>query len=126
MRPWVFVGWLMTGAFATGEPPRPEVKKVGSTYEFRLGGDLVTRYHAKTGVAKPYLWPLNAPGNIGVTRDWPLREAPPGGSTNEPHQKSAWIGHDNVGVDTGERTTALSTNLTKGTAFGRKDSGTAR
>jgi hypothetical protein len=107
--------WLAAGV-AVAEPPKPEVKKVGEAYEFRLGGELVTRYHVKSTGTKPYLWPLNAPGGIGVTRDWPLQPASPGGSTNEPHQKSAWIGHDDVGVDAAEKTTALGRRA-KGTAF---------
>jgi len=111
------IAWFAMAVGGTvAESPRPEVKKVGEAYEFRLGGELVTRYHVKATANKPYFWPLNAPGAVGVTRDWPLSPAPPGGSTNEPHQKSAWIGHDDVAVDRGEQTTGLA-RRTKGTAF---------
>src|SRR5262249_23154545 len=47
-------------------------------------------------VAKPYLWPLNAPGGVTVTRAWPMEPAKPGGSTDHPHQKSAWFCHGDV------------------------------
>src|SRR5262249_51214199 len=45
---------------------------------------------------KPYLWPLNAPNGIPLTRAWPLAEAGKGGSTDHPHHKSAWFCHGDV------------------------------
>jgi hypothetical protein len=62
---------------------------------FRIGDELVTRYHVGPNVAKPYLWPLNAPGGIAVTRPWPMDKT--GAiSTDHVHQKSSWFCHGDV------------------------------
>jgi hypothetical protein len=67
-----------------------------SHIDFRAGKDLVARYRIGPDVAKPYFWPLNAPGGVPVTRAWPMEKARPGGSTDHPHQKSAWFCHGDV------------------------------
>jgi hypothetical protein len=64
--------------------------------DFMIGGQLVGRYKIGQHVAKPYLWPLFAPGGAAITRAWPMKVAPPGGSTDHPHQKSAWFCHGDV------------------------------
>jgi hypothetical protein len=64
--------------------------------EFRIGKELVSRYHTRPEVAKPYFWPLNAPGGVAVTRAWPMAEAKEGESKDHPHQKSAWFCHGDV------------------------------
>ena len=45
--------------------------------DFSIGNELVTRYHVGPEVAKPYFWPLNAPGGVPVTRAWPMEPASP-------------------------------------------------
>jgi hypothetical protein len=64
--------------------------------DFLLGKDKVCRYHLGSAVVKPYLWPLRGPGGVPMTRAWPMEKAPPGGSTDHPHQKSAWFCHGDV------------------------------
>jgi hypothetical protein len=75
-----------------------EVKVVKSkdSIEFVIGKDLVARYHYGEKVAKPYLWPVNGPGQIPLTRAWPMEPAKPGESTDHIHQKSAWFCHGDV------------------------------
>jgi hypothetical protein len=68
----------------------------GKEIVFRAGKDLVTRYHIDAEVAKPYFWPLLAPGGVAVTRDWPMEKARPGEQTDHVHQKSAWFCHGDV------------------------------
>jgi hypothetical protein len=72
------------------------VEKFGDVFEFKINGGLVTMYHTQRSYAKPFLWPLNAPGGIPVSRDWPMKSAAPGDSTDHPHQRSAWFGHGDV------------------------------
>jgi hypothetical protein len=64
--------------------------------DFRIGPDLVTRYHIGTAVAKPYFWPVNGPGGVPLTRAWPMEKAGAGGTTDHVHQKSAWFCHGDV------------------------------
>lgn len=62
------------------------------TLDFTIGGELVTRYHWQ-GYAKPIFHPVNAPGMVPLTRNYP----PPEGQANDhPHQKSAWFCHGDV------------------------------
>jgi hypothetical protein len=60
--------------------------------DFLVGDELVTRYHAN-GYAKPIFWPVNAPGGIPLTRNYP---PPEGQATDHPHQKSAWFCHGDI------------------------------
>src|SRR5262245_9286694 len=64
--------------------------------EFRVGKALVGRYHIGPSVAKPYFWPLNAPGELTVTRGWPMVKDEAGTQMDHPHQKSAWFCHGDV------------------------------
>jgi hypothetical protein len=59
-------------------------------------GKLVGRYHIAATQAKPYLWPLNAPNGVALTRAWPMEPAPEGGSKDHVHQKSAWFCHGDI------------------------------
>jgi hypothetical protein len=54
---------------------------------YRFGGDLV----------KPILWPLMAPNNKEITRDWPMRPSPKVSTKEDhPHQKSFWFTYGDV------------------------------
>jgi hypothetical protein len=57
-----------------------------------IGDEIVARYHAQ-GFAKPIFWPLNAPGGVPLTRNYP---PPEGQAKDHPHQKSAWFCHGDV------------------------------
>ncbi len=61
--------------------------------DFRDGKELVARYHTGPEVAKPYFYPLAAPGGLKVTRGVPV---PKGETDDHPHQKSAWFCHGDV------------------------------
>jgi hypothetical protein len=67
-----------------------------TTFDFMLGEELVARYHKGPEVAKPYLWPVNAPGGVCVTRGWPMQTGLPEETKDHPHQKSAWFCHGDV------------------------------
>jgi hypothetical protein len=78
------------------EPADARIKVGDDHLDFLAGTALVGRYHKGPEVAKPFLWPLHGPGGVAMTRAWPLEKAPPGGSTDHPHQKSAWFCHGDV------------------------------
>src|SRR2546422_230281 len=68
---------LVPLCLAGSPPPAADAEKVPldptpGRIDFRTGGALATSYHVESDAAKPYLWPLNAPGGIPVTRSWPL------------------------------------------------------
>ncbi|HEY1860780.1 MAG TPA: PmoA family protein [Gemmataceae bacterium] len=63
--------------------------------DFRIGKELITTYHIGTDVAKPFFWPLNAPGGAPLTRAWPM-DANSKETKDHIHQKSAWFCHGDV------------------------------
>ncbi len=63
-----------------------------------IDGAHVTTYHYGEQWKKPFLWPLNAPGGVGVTRDWPMDEDTdiPKFATDHVHHKSFWSAYGDV------------------------------
>lgn len=75
--------------------------------ELHAGKELVAKYQFAGTVpkekgdgtkplAKPFFYPLNAPGGTTVTRGWPVVPAEPGETTDHVHQKSVWFCHGDV------------------------------
>jgi hypothetical protein len=96
-----FAVMLMVATMASlqvEEPKQFTIKgeNVDGRFEILLGGELVARAQFDKNVAKPYFWPLNAPGGIPVTRAWPMEKSKQGGSDDHPHQKSMWFCHGDV------------------------------
>ncbi len=58
-------------------------------------GKLFTQYHF-TGYAKPILYPILGPHQIGMTRNYPMQEIK-GEAHDHPHHKSMWFTHGAVG-----------------------------
>ena len=77
-------------AFAQGGKVKIKVNK--DAYDFYVGDELVTSYHL-AGFDKPIFWPVNAPGKVPLTRNYP---PPEGQAKDHPHQKSAWFCHGDV------------------------------
>src|SRR5262249_58590618 len=53
---------------AAGEPAGVTITADKQQIDFQIGKELVARYHIASSVAKPYFWPLRAPGGVTVTR----------------------------------------------------------
>jgi hypothetical protein len=88
---------LVLAALPAAEPAGVAIKTADGQTDFLVGQSLVGRYHTAASVGKPYLWPLNGPGGVPLTRSWPMTEkAGPDGSTDHVHQKSAWFCHGDV------------------------------
>jgi hypothetical protein len=72
---------------SAAEPAPVGIKTEKDGIRFTVGDELVGTYLHGKEWAKPYLYPLNAPGGIAVTRTTPLDHI---------HQKSAWFTHGDV------------------------------
>lgn len=72
------------------------VKKEKGSVEFNAGAELIAKYNVGESVAKPFVWPLNAPGGKPVTRPWPMVKGVAGETVDHVHQKSAWFCHGDV------------------------------
>ncbi|HEV3386383.1 MAG TPA: PmoA family protein, partial [Gemmata sp.] len=64
--------------------------------EFKSGNGLVAKYATDSKYSKPFLYPLLAPGQLPVTRAYPIEPATPGGSNDHIHQKSVWFCHGDI------------------------------
>lgn len=74
-----------------------EIEDIGrGKLEVRIGGELVTRYHYGDEWARPFLYPLNAPGGVRVTRGYPMESDIPGEKQDHPHQRSLWVAHGDI------------------------------
>jgi hypothetical protein len=103
MRVQLLFPLALLAAIAVAAVPRAEEPatvsievKDKSSIEFRSGKHLVGRYHIGESVAKPYMWPLNAPNGKPVTRAWPMEKATPDEKDDHKHQKSLWFCHGDI------------------------------
>jgi hypothetical protein len=105
------LGWIITITLLTLVPAahaqqggkNVHIKGQGRVWDFFIGDELVTRYDTGMAaqkdsptyreLAKPIFWPVNAPGGIPLTRNYP---PPEGQAKDHPHQKSAWFCHGDV------------------------------
>jgi hypothetical protein len=71
-----------------------QISKSDTTLRIEIGGKLFTEYHFKD-VPKPYYYPLLGPGELAMTRKWPM-ENPPGEEQDHKHHRSLWYGHEKV------------------------------
>jgi hypothetical protein len=83
-------------ALPAAEPATVTIDAGKEQITFSAGKDMVGKYNIGPTVAKPYLWPLNSPGNVPITRAWPMVKGQAGESNDHVHQKSAWFCHGDV------------------------------
>ena len=108
--------------------------QVADGVEFRSGSEVVAKYHTAPTVAKPFLWPVAAPGGTPVTRPWPMVVSGKDATTDHVHQKSAWFCHGDVIPEGLALKTPAANKADKGVDFwseskdkdGRKRHGTIR
>lgn len=100
----------------------------GKTITVHLDNRPFTAYHYANVPARPYFWPLLAPGDIEVTRGWPMRERPRDDETRDhKHHRSMWVafgevnGADNWSEEPGHGYTVHRSldEIVSGPVFGR-------
>ena len=68
-----------------------------------IRGEHFTTLHFGEDARTPILWPVNAEGGVGITRNWPMGEDEPE-SRDHPHHRSLWTAYGDVnGSDTWHR-----------------------
>lgn len=116
--------FLVLSCVATAaEPKEVTVKKVSSAVLFYVDGDEAAVYIVSQDVAKPYFYPLNAPGKVCVTRHWPMLPGRPNETRDHVHQKSAWFCHGDVIPEGIELKVKSSDKRVKGVDFWAESSG---
>jgi len=76
-------------------------QKSPTQFDVLINGEQFTTYNYSNDERKPYLYPLLAEGQVGVTRDWPMDpNAKVPGQTDHVHHKSFWTSYGDLnGVD---------------------------
>lgn len=87
---------LVGQAARATEPADIRIEVGKEQISFFAGPELVARYLIAASVAKPYVWPLYAPGGVPITRAWPMQEGQPFETKDHVHQKSLWFCHGDV------------------------------
>jgi hypothetical protein len=70
-------------------------EKKDGQYDVTFGGKLFTTVHTK-GHAKPILYPIIGPGDVRMTRDYPMKKGTAGEREDHPHHQSLWFTHGDV------------------------------
>lgn len=64
----------------------------------KIGPDLFTTFEFGK-YDKPIFYPVFGPDQIGMTRNWPMKDGDPGEAHDHSHHKSIWFSHEINGVD---------------------------
>jgi hypothetical protein len=100
MRQTAALAGLLLAASALAETPQTQValEKLPDRVRVTMGGSLFTEY-VFTYKSRPYLYPILGPGQLPMTRNWPMKELP-GEEKDHPHHRSLWFAHGDVnGID---------------------------
>src|SRR5436190_1180691 len=90
-------------ALAAETPSKPmaegvQITKLPDRLRVEINGSLFTEYFFKD-VPRPYCYPLIGPGNLPMTRNWPM-QSPSGEEHDHPHHRSFWFAHGDInGID---------------------------
>jgi len=76
-----------------------EIEKEGDRkFKVTFGDQHFATYNFSRKESKPFLHPIYGPGEIRMTRDFPMKETK-GEADDHPHHKSMWVGHEVNGID---------------------------
>ncbi len=68
-----------------------QITRLEDRLRVEINGQLFTEYFFKN-TPRPYCYPLIGPGNLAMTRDWPMKDTP-GEDHDHPHHRSLWYAH---------------------------------
>jgi hypothetical protein len=79
---------------ATGVAGGVHITELTNRLRIEINGELFTEYVFKD-TPRPYCYPLIGPGNVHMTRNWPMKD-PPDEEHDHPHHRSFWFAHGDV------------------------------
>ena len=86
----------LAGVVGGAAPQLPVTAKVlDDRVRIEVDGALFTEIRTE-GFQSPILWPIQGPGDVRMTRDWPVKEGSAGESKDHPHHKGLWVGLENM------------------------------
>ncbi|HUU09717.1 MAG TPA: PmoA family protein [Phycisphaerae bacterium] len=92
------------GAAAPAAEGGVAIRQTDATVDIRIAGKPFTTYHftnpkiAGQQLRRPYFWPVYGPGQVTMTRPWPLTDeaVPKNVAKDHPHHTSLWVAHGDV------------------------------
>ena len=102
------------------------ISKTKDSLEFKVGKALATRYHIGESVAKPYFYPMLAPGDIPVTRTWPMEKDPQGIDRPRPSEVPRGSSHGDINSRRGSRSKTRRSRGSKDVDFWSETAGHGR
>lgn len=109
---------------ASANDGKVTIKPKGPRLEVYVNGEHFTTYNYSNEERKPYLWPVLAEGQVGITRDWPMDpDAKFPGQSDHVHHKSFWTAWGDLnGVDCwGEEGDRAGWQQTDKVTYGEED-----
>jgi hypothetical protein len=100
----LLVSWMALSIISAARPGAAAAEGVRITEHpnkltVEIHGKLFTEYHFGADAPHVYFYPLLGPGDVPMTRNWPMKEAA-GEERDHPHHRSLWYCHGAVnGVD---------------------------
>lgn len=91
---FAFPGILTEAAGAPLPKEGVQIAQLTNRLRIEINGELFTEYYFED-VPRPYYYPLIGPGNLAMTRKWPM-ENPPDEEHDHPHHRSLWFAHGSV------------------------------
>jgi hypothetical protein len=71
-----------------------QITRLTDRLRVEINGQLFTEYLYKD-VPRPYCYPLIGPGDVAMTRDWPMKNTP-GEEHDHQHHRSLWFAHGSI------------------------------
>ena len=71
-----------------------QITQLADRLRVEINGQLLTEYFYQD-VPRPYCYPLIGPGDVAMTRNWPMKDTP-GEEHDHPHHRSLWFAHGAV------------------------------
>src|SRR5690348_2103002 len=100
MQYFLIVGLILvsTGNLGHAAGSQASITELTNRLRVEIGGKLFTEYYFKD-VPRPFCYPLMGPGEVPLTRNFPMMKVP-GEDQDHPHHRSLWFTHGSVnGVD---------------------------
>jgi hypothetical protein len=91
----VTVLWVLGNGAALGADNQVSVTQSKGKFRVTVGEDLFCEVDYQT-YAKPIVYPIYGPGQVPMTRNYPMRKDIAGEPKDHPHHKSMWFAHGAV------------------------------
>jgi hypothetical protein len=93
---FVLLGFVSAARSADSSPSAlaksgVQITRLADRLRVEINGQLFTEYIYKD-VPRPYCYPLIGPGDVAMTRNWPMKDIP-GEEHDHPHHRSLWFAH---------------------------------